>query len=93
MTLKSITTDLGLNLTEFIMTMNKPVTKETNKQLENLINSTVLYFGLHKIQTMNFLARAVQDISNCGITRKVTLLKDIDMFCSKIYKYVQHHLT
>ena len=40
-TLDAITTDLGVNSTESIITMDTSVIKEIKKRLESLVNSTV----------------------------------------------------
>ena len=38
---EAITTDLGVNSTESIMTMDKPVIKEIKNRLEIIVDSTV----------------------------------------------------
>ena len=63
---------LGVNSTESIMIIYKPVTKEIKKQLGDMIypNETTSYrvdCVLKTMQVVNFLARAVQDLANQGL--------------------------
>ena len=91
-------TNLGVNLTNSIMTMEKPATKEIKNWLEKLSDSndntsTKVDCGLKTIQDILFLSRAVQDFSNCGITLNARLLHEIGTYCSKSYNSVQSYLT
>ena len=80
------------------MKMDKSLTKEIKKRLENLVDSNInptprVDFGLYTIHAIDFLSRSVQDIANHGLMPKVTLLQEIDTDCTNFYKYVQSHIT
>ena len=92
-----ITTYLRDNSTELIMTMEKPVIKDTKKRLASVVESNVnaktqVECALQKIQAIEFMSRYAQDTSNRGLTLEMTLLQDIDTECANLYKSVQRDL-
>ena len=78
--------------------MDNPVTKDIDKWIGDLVypNNTaddIEDFFLQNMQSIDFLVRLVQDLSNQGLSAYVTLLQSNVTNCTKLYKYVQHYLT
>ena len=87
-TLNTITTDLGVNTKDSIITMDKPVIKDIKKRMEDLVifNSaaaTKVDCGLHTMQAINFLSIVVQCLANRGLPPDISVLQEIDAECAK----------
>ena len=90
----SLTVGLVVKSTEPIMTTEKPITKNNKKGLGCMVdpNNTAadkVDCDLQTIQGIDFLARAVQDLSNRGLLEDVTLLQAIDTNYANLYKAFQ----
>ena len=63
--------------------MDETAIKEIKKWLASIVESTVnettqTYCGLQKMQAVDFMSRAVQDLANHILMPHVTLLHEID---------------
>ena len=81
--IEAIRTDLEVDLTEYIMTIENSSQRRSRRGWNffyyNVNVSTLVDCGLQKMYAIGFMSKAIQDITNCGIMPNMELLQEIDM--------------